>query len=158
VAISVSSGRSEAAQQLAAEHGAGRRGRVDQVDVAEAGVGGVVVDDHGAGGALEGVDQVPRRSREPASKQTNRSASRGTWSGGRAGRAGQEAVVAGDHERLGEADHASRPALARAAVQGQGRAEGVAVGMDVAGDHRHLGLGDRVGWRPASPAPRCSRA
>ena len=27
-------------------------------------------------------DQVPRRSREPASKQTNRSASAGTWSGG----------------------------------------------------------------------------
>src|SRR4029453_11194933 len=40
----------EAPEQLPAEHGAGRGDRVDQVDVAEAGVGGVVVDDHGAGG------------------------------------------------------------------------------------------------------------
>jgi hypothetical protein len=135
----------QAAEQLAAEDGAGRRRRVDQVDVAEAGVGGVVVDDQGAGGAPEGVDQAAQAVEGAGVEADEQVGVQGHLvRRDQPVQAGQEAVVAGDHERLREAHHRLAAGGGQGPVQGQRGAEGVAVGMDVAGDHRHLGLGDRV--------------
>jgi hypothetical protein len=105
-----------------------------------------VVDDHGAGGALEGVDQGAEAV-QGAGVEADEQVGVAWHLVGRDEpvQPGQEAVVAGDHERLGEADQRLAAGVGQGAVQGQGRPEGVAVGMDVAGDHRHLGLGDGVG-------------
>jgi hypothetical protein len=113
-------GQFQAAQQLAAEHGAGRGGGVDQVDVAEAGVGGVVVDDHGPGRPAEGVDQgaeAVEGAGVEAQEQVGVGGHLAGWD--QPVKVGQEAVVGGDHERLGEADQGVAAGVGQGPVQGQ---------------------------------------
>ena len=107
-----------------------------------------MVDDQGAAGAPEGVDQAAEAV-ERAGVEADEQVGVGRHLVGRDEpvQPGQEAVVAGDHERLREAHHRLAAGVGQGPVQGQGGPEGVAVGMDVAGDDRHLGLGDRVDGR-----------
>ena len=117
-------------------HGGGRR-RVDQPQLAEAGVAGVVVDDDRPAGACPAAPaRSPSRPADAASRLTNTSTSAGHLRGRHelvgAGEPGQRP---GQRERLGERGTTRAPRRRSALGQRQGAAQRVGVGLDVPGEH-----------------------